>query len=107
MAGDSRTRREDRSAAPAVIRVMWVDKLGRERFASVQSYDISASGMRLSLPEAVEARSFVRLQCAELGIHGTASVRHCEHQGGKYLVGLEFLGGLKWKQPAPVPAPKD
>lgn len=100
----SRTKREERTTAPASVEVMWHDRFGREKYAIVQSFDISASGMRLSLPEPVAIRSLVQLQCLPLKIHGTASVRHCEPKPGRYLVGLEFLGGLKWKPPAPPAA---
>lgn len=75
---------------------MWQDARGGDRFAVVKSYDVSQNGMRLQLPEPVEPRSCLRLQCLELKIHGTASVRSCQRNGMGYMVGLEFLGGLKW-----------
>jgi hypothetical protein len=34
-----------------------------------------------------------------LGVHGRASVRSCTRKGTKYVVGLEFSAGLKWKPP--------
>jgi hypothetical protein len=30
-------------------------------------------------------------------LHGSASVKSCVRKGMKYLVGLEFSAGLKWK----------
>jgi hypothetical protein len=75
---------------------MWRDTSGGDKFAIVKSFDISESGMRIELPEPVEPRSFVQLQCPELGLQGTASVRSCSRQGVRFMIGLEFAGGLKW-----------
>ena len=47
--------------------------------------------------EPLEKQTYVTLQSPGLGLHGTASVRTCARKGMKYIVGLEFSAGLKWK----------
>jgi hypothetical protein len=94
-------RREERSQAPATIRVSWRDSHGVDKFATVKTHDVSPSGLRLELPEAVPLRTLVILQSTALGLHGTASVRSCVSQKGRYVVGLEFTGGLKWDPAGP------
>jgi hypothetical protein len=54
-------------------------------------------GMRIEVPEPLEKQAYVTLRSNALSLHGRASVRSCTRQGTKYLVGLEFSGGLKWK----------
>ncbi|MBV8819327.1 MAG: PilZ domain-containing protein [Acidobacteriaceae bacterium] len=93
----SENRREERIAAPAMVRITWRDRFGEDKFANVRSQDVSISGMRVELPEEVPPRSYVTLQSPQLGLHGTASVRFCRAAKGRYVTGLEFTGGLKWK----------
>lgn len=68
--------------------------------------DISESGIRLEVREPIEQRTYVTLQCSALGVHGSASVRSCTRQGTKFVLGLEFSGGLRWKpQETPLDNP--
>jgi hypothetical protein len=62
--------------------------------------DISESGIRLEVREPIDKQTYVTLQCPTLGLHGTASVRTCTRKGTKFVVGLEFSGGLRWKPKA-------
>jgi len=59
--------------------------------------DISPSGMRAEISEPIDKQTYVTLQGAVLGVQGTASVRSCARKGTKYILGLEFSGGLQWK----------
>lgn len=97
MAFDNVHRSEPRTQVKGTVRIAWQDSKGMDKFASVKSCDISESGMRIELPEAVEPRSLIIVQSRDLGIHGAASVRYCTRQGLTYVVGLEFAAGLKWK----------
>jgi hypothetical protein len=81
---------------------MWTDRQGHERFATARAIDICESGIRMQVPEALPERSFVRLRADKIGLAGTASVRSCIKKGTKFLVGLEFSGGMRWKRPAPA-----
>jgi hypothetical protein len=94
-------RRQQRNEESAVVQVMWTDRLGNEKFANARTVDISESGMRIEVPEQIPERSYVVLRSEKLGVNGTASVRSCMRKQAKFLIGLEFSGGLKWKpQPA-------
>ena len=75
----------------------WKDRSGQEKFAKARSLDISERGMRIEVPEPLEKQAYVTLRSSALSLQGTASVRSCTRLGAKYLVGLEFSGGLKWK----------
>lgn len=99
MPQDTKLRRHDRIVASAAIRVAWQDRLGRDKYATVHTFDISAGGLRLELPEPVEPRSVLTIQSQELHLHGSGAVRYCRRAFGRYVVGLEFVAGLKWKPP--------
>ena|SRR5947209_3850986 len=101
MALDSKLRRQLRTRVDAPIRVCWQDRLGQDKYAMVHSYDISSTGIRLTMPEAVAVRTVVVLQSGSLRLHGSASVRYCTRATGRYVVGVEFVGGMQW-QPPPV-----
>jgi len=93
-------RRQVRVAVSVPVDVMWTDRQGLERFTTARSVDICESGIRIQVPEALPERSFVRLRADKIALAGTGSVRTCIKKGTKFLVGLEFSGGMKWKRPA-------
>ena len=95
-------RRQERAEVAVQVDVMWTDRQGHERFATARSIDICESGIRIQVPEALPERSFVRLRADKIGLAGSASVRSCIKKGTKFLAGLEFSGGMKWKRPATV-----
>ncbi len=97
MAEKSGTRRNERIPAEELVEVTWKDRAGQEKFAKARTLDISESGMRVEMPEALDKQTYVALRSNSLSLHGTASVRSCTRQATKYLIGLEFSGGLKWK----------
>jgi len=59
--------------------------------------DVSESGMRVEVSESIDRQTYVTVQSTPLALHGRASVRTCARKGTKYVLGLEFSGGLKWK----------
>jgi hypothetical protein len=91
-------RRHERIPTTATVLVTWQDTAGNDKFASVRAFEVSEAGLRLILPEPLRLQSWVSLQAPKLGLHGRASVRHCRRQGAKYIIGLQFVGGLHWKQ---------
>jgi len=90
-------RRHTRAEASSPVQLVWKDRGGQDRYVSGRSLDISPSGMRIEISQPIEKQTYVTLQCAPLALHGTASVRTCARKGTKYVVGLEFSGGLQWK----------
>ena len=93
-------RRQARVEIAVPVDMMWTDRQGHERFATARSVDVCESGIRLQVPEALPERSFVRLRADRIALAGTASVRTCTKKGTKFIVGLEFSGGMTWKRPA-------
>jgi hypothetical protein len=97
-------RRDERKSAAELVELTWKDRSGQEKFAKARSLDISELGMRIEVPEELEKQAYVTLRSNALSLHGTASVRSCTRKGTKYLVGLEFSGGLRWKPKTDNPA---
>jgi hypothetical protein len=100
MSKDRDIRRHKRSKHIATVRLSWQDRFGNEKFTEARSFDISESGLRIEVPEPVPLKSYVTLHAERLGIRGRASVRYCARVGIKYVLGLEFATGLKWKPPS-------
>ncbi|MBS1830125.1 MAG: PilZ domain-containing protein [Acidobacteria bacterium] len=72
---------------------------GQERMALGDLQDVSSTGLRLSTIDPLPAGTAIRFQADTIRLHGTAVVRHCTQKGLRYLVGVEFLGGLTWSEP--------
>ena len=90
-------RRHPRSEAVAPVQLSWTDRNGTERFVSGSILDISETGMRVESRESLVPGAYVNFRAERLNLQGSASVRSCKKQGTKYLAGLEFKGGLKWR----------
>jgi hypothetical protein len=96
--GDS--RRHPRATISGQVQLSWTDRVGEQKFAYAKILDVSESGIRVELREALARQAYVSMRADQIGLQGTASVRSCVKKGGKYLAGLEFSGGLKWKPKA-------
>ncbi len=101
MRDTSNIRRHERVACDTRGRAMWSDRSGRDKWALVRIYDLSQSGVRLELPEAVEARSVISFSSDDMKVQGQATVRFCRRQGTKFVVGAEFVGGGSWQPITP------
>jgi hypothetical protein len=97
MRNGTELRRHQRTRLRANIRAGWEDGSGRQKFCNTQSLDISISGLRLELPENIEARSMVNVKSEQLQLHSSGTVRHCRRTGVQYTVGIEFNGGFRWR----------
>jgi hypothetical protein len=93
-------RRHPRSSISGQVQLSWTDRIGEQKFAYAQILDVSESGMRVELREALARQAYVSLRADRIGLQGSASVRSCVKKGNKFIVGLEFSGGLKWKPKA-------
>src|SRR5437868_726535 len=95
-------RRKQRALFQCVLDLSWKDASGAARTLSVQAIDFSTSGVRVESSEPVEARTNVYVLAERYGVTGSASVRHCNRRGQKYMLGLEFKaeGGRFDPQPA-------
>ena len=92
-------RREVRVRRGTEVRLVWDNSRGESRYAVTKTYDLSRSGVRVYLMEAIERSSYVRVQADGLKLSGTAVVRDCTRKGGNYSIGLEFSGGTKLEAP--------
>jgi PilZ domain len=90
-------RREERQNCSQPVAIMWRDASGDDKFMNAPVRDISESGLGVEILEPVPVRSLVTLRANKLGIHGSASVRHCAREGLQYRIGVEFTGGFRWR----------
>jgi PilZ domain len=97
MSREGELRRHPRAEKSSPVQIIWQDRSGTDRIISGRSLDISTSGLRIEVSEPLDHHSYVTVQSPALGVHGRASVRSCTRKGIKYIVGLEFSGGLQWK----------
>jgi len=97
MSREGELRRHARAETSSPIQIVWQDRNGADRFVNGRSLNISQAGMRVEVSAPIEKQTYVTLQCAALSLHGAASVRTCARKGAKYILGLEFSGGLQWK----------
>jgi hypothetical protein len=97
MSNEGGLRRHERDAKSSPIQMVWKDKMGVDRYVNGKSLDVSPSGMKIEISEQIEKQTYVTVLCPGLSLQGSASVRSCTRKGMKYIVGLEFSGGLVWK----------
>src|ERR1700685_2428978 len=97
MSDKGELRRHTRADKSAPLPLISNTRQGIDRFINGKIHDVSESGIRVELADPLEKQTYVTLQATSLGLHGSASVKSCVRKGMKYLVGLEFSGGLKWK----------
>src|SRR5438067_10793284 len=85
----------------ATIRVSWLGLNGTLQVVHhARVLNISEEGMAFELPEAAQLVSRVKLQSDKHKLLGEGAVRHCRRVGAKYIVGVEFVDGLRWRPPA-------
>ena len=87
-------RRHTRIEFPGIVRLSW-QMNGNVKFARGRCIDLSESGMRVEVPEAIALRSYVTVSAEKIKLSTNASVRHCVRKGGKFVLGLEFSTPLK------------
>jgi hypothetical protein len=93
-------RRHRRYAVDAgVLQVSWLDSSGAMKVARTRALNISECGIAIELPDAAMPLSMVRFQSDRFKVRGAGAVRHCRRVGSKWIVGLEFIEGLRWTPP--------
>jgi len=100
-------RRTRRYAVEGTLRVAWLGSNGSLKVAqNARVLNICEEGMAFELPEPAQLNSRVKLQSGKHKLLGEAAVRHSRREGGKYIVGVEFVDGLRWRAPeGPVTEP--
>jgi hypothetical protein len=89
-------RKDERTPATGLLRILWQDEAGCERISQGQLVNISASGLSLRLDDRIPARTYVSCNDPALGISGRGSTRYCIFARGKYLIGVEFGRDSGW-----------
>lgn len=92
-------RRSPRQPFQGRVRVAWEDDKRQMLICIGKVVDISLEGMQVAVPEPLPLRSMVQFQLLEHHFEGTANVRSCYRNGMLYRAGMQFCGGLQWKQP--------
>ena len=95
-------RRHDRHPLPGRIKFHWNSSDGRMEQTMGECLDISKTGLRVRTERRIEPGLMVQVECAQFHIVGLANVRHCRAHGLKFVVGIEFAGGLIWGEPKSV-----
>ena len=82
-----------------IMQVSYLDLAGTMKMARTRAVNISESGMAVELPEGAMPLSLVRFQSDRFKIRGQGIVRHCRRVGTRFIAGLEFTEGLRWRPP--------
>jgi hypothetical protein len=84
----------------ATLRISWLGLNGSLKMVqNARVLNISEEGMAFELPEPAQLATRVNLQSDKHKLLGVGMVRHCRRIGAKYIVGVEFSDGLRWRAP--------
>src|SRR6478609_6286652 len=84
----------------ATLRVFWLGLNGTLKVVQqARVLNISEEGMAFELPEPAQLVTRVKLQSDKHRLLGEGTVRHCRRLISKYVVGIEFSDGLRWRAP--------
>jgi hypothetical protein len=85
--------RQRATRTPCNIRVTlgWTEEEGtRDRYMIGQCVEISATGLRIELPQLIPYLTYVTLRVEGMGLAVSARVRHSRIRGVKAIIGLEL-----------------
>lgn len=88
-------RTDERLPLSGTVRLYWEDERGQQHFCRAEAQDVSISGLSVTIRERVPVRSLVQVECVANQMKGTGTVRRCEQRGMNFVVGLEFMGGMR------------
>ena len=82
------------------LRVSWLGLNGELKVVQqARVLNVSEEGMAFELPEPAQLVTRVKLHSDKHKLLGEGTVRHCRRVGPKYVVGVEFADGLRWRAP--------
>jgi hypothetical protein len=82
------------------LRVSWLGLNGQLKVVQqARVLNVSEEGMAFELPEPAQLVTRVKLHSDKHKLLGEGAVRHCQRMGSKYVVGIEFADGLRWRAP--------
>jgi hypothetical protein len=82
-----------------VLQVSWLDTSGMMKMTRTRAVNISEGGIAIELPEGAMLLSLLRFQSDRFKVRGQGVVRHSRRVGTRFIVGLEFTEGLRWRPP--------
>jgi len=91
-------RKKQRQLFDGVLEIYWKDGIGNSRITNVRAIDLSKTGVRVESPEPIEQRTEVYVRAEQYGLTASTIVRHCNHRGSKYVLGLEFNTETKGRE---------
>src|SRR5713226_475011 len=84
----------------ATLRISWLGLNGSLKVVqNARVLNVSEEGLAFELPEPAQLSTRVNLQSDKHKLLGVGMVRHCRRVGAKYIVGVEFSDGLRWRAP--------
>jgi hypothetical protein len=83
-------RPEERYLVDFPVFLSWQQRNGSIHRVPGRCVDLSPSGAKLETKDRLEPRSTIVVQSEQFGRMGMASIRYCNRNGMKYVVGLEF-----------------
>ena len=84
----------------ATLRISWLSVSGELKVVHhARVLNISEEGIAFELPEPAQLVTRVKLHSDKHRLLGEGTVRHCRRVGSKYVVGVEFSDGLRWRAP--------
>jgi len=91
--------KEKRRLVATDVGITFQGRDGVRHFCNCRAFDISDSRLRVISTERLEFGSYVQASAEDLGFSRAARVVHCEQQGLKYFITLEFR--LPGAEPSP------
>jgi hypothetical protein len=92
-------RRYHREFVAGKVRVNWMDSHGRSFGQLARCLDISRRGLKLEVDSRVDPGTLVNVESKDFKIAGIAEIRYCRPKGLKYVIGIQYQGGLEWRVP--------
>ena len=81
-------RRHHRIPYTGPVRISWQTSDGLARYIRGNCLDVSEGGLRVEAPESIPARTLILLNAERLKLSGSATVKHAERRGSKYILGV-------------------
>jgi hypothetical protein len=94
-ADPERRRRAPRYRCSAGIRLAWTSSF--DQYIMGECVDVSRTGLRILISQPIPDRTCVSFKSDALALAGSGTVRFSRRHKGRYLVGLDFAGGLAWR----------
>jgi hypothetical protein len=69
---------------------IYYDNAGIQQYVRARGINLSGSGALVEIDQPMSVGSTVYIRASDLGLMGTASVRHCILKGSTFRVGLYF-----------------